>query len=135
MEPRKKYIARSKVSNAKFREFLKLFALDLTAAQITKATGVNRNTVNRFARLVRARIAEECERATPLRGTVEVDESYFGPRRVRGKRGRGAVRKTIVLRGVETQQQGVHQNHPQCHQDDFNKDYQDESTFRKHDPF
>ena len=97
MEPRKKYIARSKVSNAKFREFLKLFALDLTAAQITKATGLNRNTVNRFARLARERIAEECERATPLRGTVEVDESYFGPRRVRGKRGRGAGRKMIVF--------------------------------------
>jgi transposase len=27
---------------------------------------------------------------------VEVDESYFGPRRVHGKRGRGAARKTIV---------------------------------------
>jgi transposase-like protein len=28
---------------------------------------------------------------------VEVDESYFGPRRVRGKRGRGASGKTIVF--------------------------------------
>jgi transposase-like protein len=28
---------------------------------------------------------------------VEVDESYFGPRRVRGKRGRGAGGKTIVF--------------------------------------
>jgi transposase len=28
---------------------------------------------------------------------VEADESYFGPRRVRGRRGRGAGRKTIVF--------------------------------------
>ena len=97
MERRKRYIARSKVSDAKFRQFLRCFALDLTAKQIAKATRLNRNTVNRLSRVVREYIAEECERATPLRGTVEVDESYFGPRRVRGRRGRGAGGKTIVF--------------------------------------
>jgi hypothetical protein len=30
-------------------------------------------------------------------GQIEVDESYFGARRVRGKRGCGALGKTIVL--------------------------------------
>lgn len=34
---------------------------------------------------------------SPFRGEVEVDESYFGPRRVRDKRGRGAGEKTIVF--------------------------------------
>lgn len=97
MERRKRYIARSKVSNAQFRAFLRSFALDLTAVQLTKATGLNRNTVNRLCRVVRERMTEECERSSPFRGTVEVDESYFGPRRVRGKRGRGAGRKTIVF--------------------------------------
>ena len=33
----------------------------------------------------------------PLVGQIEVDESYFGARRVRGKRGRGANGKTIVF--------------------------------------
>jgi transposase-like protein len=33
----------------------------------------------------------------PFAGEVEVDESYFGPRRVRGKHGRGAGGKTIVF--------------------------------------
>ena len=36
-------------------------------------------------------------RASPFGGTIEVDESYFGARRVRGKRGRGASGKTIVF--------------------------------------
>ena len=97
MTTKKRYIARSKVSDAKFREFLRCFALDLTATQTARVTRLNRNTVNRLIRVVRETIAEECEKATPLRGTVEVDESYFGPRRVRGKRGRGAGRKTIVF--------------------------------------
>lgn len=97
MATQKRYIARSKVSDAKFREFLKYFALDLTAKQLSKATGLNRNTVNRYCRIVREKVAEECERSASFRGTVEVDESYFGPRRVRGKRGRGAGGKTIVF--------------------------------------
>ena len=32
-----------------------------------------------------------------LSGEVEVDESFFGARRVKGKRGRGAGGKTIVF--------------------------------------
>jgi transposase-like protein len=32
-----------------------------------------------------------------MKGEIEVDESYFGPRRTSGKRGRGASNKTIVF--------------------------------------
>lgn len=47
---------------------------------------------------IRERLAEECERASPFsKCEVEVDESHFGARRVRGKRGRGASGKTIVF--------------------------------------
>jgi transposase-like protein len=47
---------------------------------------------------IRGRVAEECERRSPLSsGQVEVDESYFGARRVRGKRGCGASGKAIVF--------------------------------------
>ena len=35
--------------------------------------------------------------SSPFSGEVEVDESYFGARRVRGLRGRGARGKTIVF--------------------------------------
>lgn len=76
---------------------MRYFAADVEATKIAKFTGLNRNTVNRYARLVRKRMAEDCERQSPLGGEVEVDESYFGPRRVRGKRGRGAAGKTIVF--------------------------------------
>ena len=97
MKLKNRYIIRARITEAKFREFLKLFSLDLEATKISKITGLNRNTVNRYARLIRERIAEDSERASPVSGEIEVDESYFGPRRVRGKRGRGAGGKTIVF--------------------------------------
>ena len=37
------------------------------------------------------------EEARPFTGEVEIDESYFGPRRVRGWCGRGAGGKTPVI--------------------------------------
>jgi transposase-like protein len=37
------------------------------------------------------------ENEKPFSGEVEVDESYFRPRRIRGKRGRGAGKKVLVL--------------------------------------
>ena len=47
---------------------------------------------------LRLRILElAVEEARPFAGEVEVDESYFGARRVRGKRGRGASGKTPVI--------------------------------------
>jgi len=93
-----KYVARSKISEAKFRQLVKCFALDLTATQIAELTRLNRNTVNRYLTEMRRIIRDDCLRFSPFNdGEIEVDESYFGPRRVKGKRGRGAGNKTIVF--------------------------------------
>jgi len=92
-----KYANLSKISEAKFRQFLKLFSFDLNASQIALVTGLNRNTVNMYLMALRQRVAEYCQRHTPVLGEIEVDESYFGPRRVKGLRGRGASSKTIVF--------------------------------------
>jgi transposase len=92
-----RYVRRSRISEAKFREFVKCFSLDLDAHQTALLTGLNRNTVNRYLLLIRTRIAEFCEQSSPFHGEVEVDESYFGAKRVRGKRGRGAYSKTPVF--------------------------------------
>ena len=92
-----KQFIRARISRAKFRQLLKLFALDLTATQIAALTVLNRNTVNRYLRLIRQAVATYCERESPFGGEIELDESYFGARRVRGKRGRGARGKTIVF--------------------------------------
>ena len=92
-----RYFRRSKITEAQFREILRLFSVDATAMQISKLTGLNRNTVNRYLLALRKRIAEHCEGQSPFKGAVEVDESYFGARRIKGRRGRGAYGKTIVF--------------------------------------
>jgi transposase len=92
-----KQFVRARITRAKFRQILKLFALDLTATQIAVLSGLNRNTVNRYLKLIRQSVAQHCQRESPFSGDVELDESYFGARRVRGKRGRGAKGKTIVF--------------------------------------
>jgi transposase len=62
-----KYVRRSKISEAKFRQMLKLFAYDLDAQTIASLTNLNRNTVNRYMGLMRARIAEFCESQSSFR--------------------------------------------------------------------
>ena len=88
---------RTRISRAKFRQILRLFAVDLTAVQIAELVHLNRNTINRYLTLIRQAIASYCESESPFSGEVELDESYFGAKRVRGKRGRGAFGKTIVF--------------------------------------
>lgn len=60
-------------------------------------SGLNRNTVNRYLRLIWEQIAAYCEQESPFSGTVEVDERYFGARRVKGKRRRWTCGKTPVF--------------------------------------
>jgi transposase len=94
---RNRYVARSHISEAKFRAIVRLFALDLEATKVAQLTHVSRRTINRFFQALRIRMARACEAQAPVRGVVEVDESYFGRRRIRGKRGRGAGGKTVVF--------------------------------------
>ena len=92
-----RYVKRAKISEAKFRQLIRLFAYDLDAKTIASLTHLNRNTVNRYFALIRKRIAEFCEQQSPVQGEIEVDESYFGGKRIKGKRGRGAYKKTPVF--------------------------------------
>jgi len=70
----------------------------LTANKTARLTALAHQSVNRIYLKIRNRVAEECQRASPFASCqIEVDESYFGARRVRGKRGRGAGGKTIVF--------------------------------------
>jgi transposase-like protein len=87
----------SKISRLQFARIRNCFCEDLTASKTGKLLGLNRKTVddhfNRFREaIVSHSIAEE-----KFSGIVEIDESYFGARRVRGKRGRGAAGKTPVF--------------------------------------
>lgn len=94
-----KYIKNSHISESQFRSILKEFCLDSSATETSKRLGMNRNTVNRIYVLLQERIYElsKQHRLEKVSGDIEVDESYFGARRVRGKRGRGAHGKIPVF--------------------------------------
>jgi transposase len=95
---RNRYLKHAHVSDREFRQILKMYCADIGALTASKLTGLNKNTTHRLYGLLRARVLEMAKgEAAPFTGSVEVDESYFGPRRVRGRRGRGSGRKVAVI--------------------------------------
>jgi transposase len=97
MTQKNRYYNRSKISEAKFRQLIRYFAMDLTATDCAELTGLSVRSVNSIYQRIRRRLAQLCEQVSPLGGELEADESYFGPRRIRGVRGRGAGQKTVVF--------------------------------------
>ncbi len=58
MTSKNKYTNRSKISEKKIRQIVKLFSIDLDASQITKISGFNRNAINSYLTGIRKRIAD-----------------------------------------------------------------------------
>jgi len=87
MQGKNRYFRRSHLWEAKFREIIRYFAHDFPTWKIAELSGVSRPTINQLFMKLRIRIAQVCNASSPLFGEVDVDESYFGARRVRGKKG------------------------------------------------
>jgi transposase-like protein len=93
-------IKRVKISERKLRLIVRCFCVDLTALQTAKIVSVNRKTVDRYFGFLRELVVQSAileRQESQIENGIEIDESYFGARRVRGKRGRGASKKIIVL--------------------------------------
>jgi len=89
---------RWRLSKYKVKKILECFSIDIPAVKTAALLGHNRKTVDRYYTIFRERILEhQHESLKPFAGEIELDESYFGARRVRGKRGRGAAGKTPVF--------------------------------------
>jgi transposase-like protein len=91
----------AKLSTFKIKRIIFLFCTDIPASKAAELLGINRNTINywynRFRRAIYAHQHKEFEK---LFGEVEIDESYFGARRIRGlklklKRGRGTRKQPV----------------------------------------
>ena len=55
------------------------------------------HTVEHYFEIFRSLIFFDSFKEEKLKGEIEIDESYFGPSRVRGKRGQGAGIKVPVI--------------------------------------
>jgi transposase-like protein len=91
---------RVKISSQKFRLIVNCFATDITSTACGDIVNVNRKTADRFYNYFRSLIINHqllLRREFLSDDETEIDESYFGPSRVRGKRGRGAGHKIAVV--------------------------------------
>ena len=88
----------SRLSRYKIKKIIECFSEDITASSAAKILKLNRKTINSYYNEFRRLILEYSLREQEKElGEFELDESYFGARRVRGKRGRGAAGKTPVF--------------------------------------
>ncbi len=89
-------LKRSKLSARQTLRLCEHFVAGSPARTAAELVGVNKNTAvlfyHRLREIIAARIADE----SPLRGEIELDESYFGGVR-KGRRGRGAAGKVPVF--------------------------------------
>jgi len=92
-----RYCNRSRLSEHKFRQLLQCFCDDFDTVLTAKNVGISREHVTKYFGAIRFRIVELSQLEGKFSGEVEVDESYFGAKRIRGKRGRGARGKIPVV--------------------------------------
>ncbi len=93
-------LERIRISDKKLRLIIRCFSFDCTASQASNLVQINRNTVNRYYFFLRFLVMDQATKErmeSQIGNGIEVDESYFGPRRQKGKRGRGAGKKIVVL--------------------------------------
>ncbi len=91
----------NRISKYKIKKIMRYFCVDITATQTSKLIGISRKTVNRYYNSFRSKIYNhQIEEFKRFVGDVELDESYFGAKRMRGyhgklKRGRGTLKQPV----------------------------------------
>lgn len=90
-----------KISTFKIKKIIKHFCLDINASKAALLVDVNRNTINHWFNHFRGAIyAHQHKEFEKIFGEAEMDESYFGAKRIRGfhgklKRGRGTRKQPV----------------------------------------
>ena len=91
----------SKLSNYRIKKIIRCFCIDIDATKTAELLELNRHTINRYYLIFRKLIyLHQTIELSKIIGDVELDESYFGGRRVRGfhgklKRGRGTLKQPV----------------------------------------
>ncbi|ARN78157.1 IS1595 family transposase [Nonlabens spongiae] len=91
----------SKLSDYKIKKIIGCFCSDVDATKTAEILKLNRKTINRYFRLFREVIFKKQQEDKRLFfGEVELDEAYFGAKRLRGrnmpqKRGRGTWKQPV----------------------------------------
>ena len=96
-----KLIKYSKLSNYQIKKIMKCFCVDIDATKTGKILNFNRNTTTDYFKLFREAVyLNQVLIMNKFYGDIELDESYFGAKRIRGyhgklKRGRGTLKQPV----------------------------------------
>ncbi len=91
----------SRLSRYKLKKIIKCFCVDIVASKTAQIININRNTINVYYMLFRKLIYHnQIDEFQKFKGEIELDESYFGAKRIRGnkvklKRGRGTLKQPV----------------------------------------
>ncbi len=94
-------LTRAKISTYEIKKIIKCFCLDINASKTAMLLDINRNTINHWYMTFRKAIyVHQMKEFDKMIGETEIDESYFGAKRVRGfrgklKRGRGTKKQPV----------------------------------------
>ena len=72
-----KYIVRSRISEAKFREILKYFCTDIEAAKIAKFTKISEVSLCKIFKQIRILMATECEKISKFSGEISSSQAHL----------------------------------------------------------
>ena len=92
---------RAKISHYQIKKIIKHFCVDIPASKTAILLGLNRKTINHWYMIFRLAVyAHQMNEFGKIFGEAEIDESYFGARRIRGlkvklKRGRGTMKQPV----------------------------------------
>ncbi|HNY66260.1 MAG TPA: IS1595 family transposase [Deltaproteobacteria bacterium] len=75
-----KYFYHSHISEKKFREIIRYFAMDLEASKIAELTGVSRNSVNKILKALRMRLVDCCVGESPFNKKGDEVDHFQGIR-------------------------------------------------------
>lgn len=116
MTTKNPYRKNSHLDVKKTRQIIRYFSEDLSATSTSRLTWINRNTINSWYNYIREVIfLESIQTDKEIRKwTIEIDESYFWPKRIRGKRWRWAWWKVKVLWLLKRQGKVYVQIVPDC---------------------
>jgi transposase-like protein len=89
------------LSNYKIKKIMEAFCVDIPALHASFLLKINRNSINKYYNIFREIIFDyQTAEKNKFCGEIELDESYFGAKRVKGfagklKRGRGTLKQPV----------------------------------------
>ena len=72
-----KYMVRSRISEAKFREILKYFTEDIEASKISNLTKISEATLCKIFKEIRILMSKECEKISKFSGEISSSQAHL----------------------------------------------------------